>query len=179
MNCALDCPDATTTLGATVTFPFPLARPTVIALAAAAVRLTVHCVVPGAFTVPGAQLSELNCAVADTVTVAVWVCAPLVAITVTVCVLTTVLAVAVKVAVLDPAPTVTLAGTVSAALLLDSPIVIALAAALLKLTVQVDDEPAPTEFGEQLSPLNCAGAALTFNVKVCDAPPRLAVRTAV
>ena len=156
----------------------PLPRPTVIALAAAAVRLTVHCAVPGAFTVAGVQLSELNCAVADTVTVAVCVCAPLVAVTVTVCVLATVPEVAVKVAVLVPAPTVTLGGTGRAASLLANPTVRALAAALLRVTVQVVAAPVPTVFGAQLNPVNWTGE-VRFNVKVCVAPLRLAVSPAV
>ena len=156
----------------------PLARLTVIALVAAPVRLTVQTELPGAFTVPGAQLNPLNCTVAASDTVAVCVCAPLVAVTVTVCPVNTVPAVTVNVAVLDPAPTVTLAGAVRAALLLPTPIVSALAAALLKLTVQVAEAPAPKVFGVQLTPLNCAGA-LRFNVKFCVTPFRLAVRLAV
>jgi hypothetical protein len=80
--------------------------------------------------------------------------------------------------VLDPAPTVTLAGAVSAVLLLATPIVMALAAALFRLTVQVDDDPAPKVFGVQFTPLNCAGA-LRFNVKFCVTPLQLAVRPAL
>ena len=156
----------------------PLARLTVIALVAAPVRLTVQTDVPGAFTVPGAQLNPLSCTLAASVTVVVCVCAPLVAVTVTVCPVKTVPAVTVKVAVLDPAPTVTLAGAVRAALLLPTPIVIALDAALFKLTVQVADAPVPRVFGVQLTPLNCAGA-LRFNVKFCVKPFKLAVRPAV
>jgi hypothetical protein len=49
----------------------PLARLTVIALVAAPVRLTVQTEVPGAFTVPGAQLNPLSCTLAVSVTVAV------------------------------------------------------------------------------------------------------------
>ena len=179
MNCALDWPDATTTLGGMVTVPFPLPRLTVIALVAAPVRVTVHCAVPGAFTVPGVQLSALNCSVAAvTVTVAVLLCAPLVTVSVTICVVATAPAVTPKVAVLDPAANGTVAGAVSAALLLDTSIAIAATAGLFRLTVQVDTAPAPTVFGAQLNALNCIGA-LKLSVKVCEAPFKLAVSTAV
>ena len=134
--------------------------------------------VPGAFTVPGVQLNPLSCTLGVRVTVAVWLCAPLVAVTVTVCAVKTVPAVTVKVPVLDPAPTVTLAGAVSAALLLASPIVIAPVAALVRLAVQVALWPAPRVFGVQLTPLNWAGA-LRFSVKFCVTPLRLAVSAAV
>ena len=179
MNCALDWPDATTTLAGTVTFPFPLARPTVIGpVAAGPVRVRVHCAVPGALTVPGVQLRMLTCTVAATVTVAVWLCAPLVAVTVTIWAIATKFAVAVKVAVLEPVATVTLAGAVRAALLLDTPIVIALAAVLFRLTVQIVIAPVPIVFGEQLNALNCTGA-LRFSVKVCEAAFSVAVTMAL
>ena len=155
-----------------------LVKVTVIALDAAPVRLTVQTEVPGAFTVPGAQLNPLSCTLTVNVTVVVWLCAPLVAVTVTLCPVATVPAVTVKVAAADPAPTVTLAGAVSAVLLLATPTVIALVAALLRLTVQVAAAAAPKVFGVQLSPLNCAGA-LRFRVKFCVTPFELADRAAV
>jgi hypothetical protein len=178
VNCTLDWPEPTVALAGTLTLPLALVRLTVIALDAAPVRLTVQADVPGAFTVPGAQLNPLSCTLAANVTVAVWLCAPLVAVTVTVCPVATVPAVTAKVAVPDPIPTVTLAGAVNAVLLLATPTVIALAAALLRLTVQVAEAPAPKVFGVQLSPLNCAGA-LRFSVKFCVTPLELAVRAAV
>jgi hypothetical protein len=43
-----------------LTLLFPLARATVVALVAAPVKVTVQRELPGAFTVPGEQLSPLN-----------------------------------------------------------------------------------------------------------------------
>ena len=96
----------------------------------------------------------------------------------TLCPVATVPAVTVKVAAAEPTPTVTLAGAVNAVLLLATPIVIALEAALLRLTVQVAAAAAPKVLGVQLSPLNCAGA-LRFRVKFCVTPLELADRAAV
>src|SRR5439155_4154813 len=96
VNCALDCPKPTATLAGIPTLTLPLPRFTVIAFGAVPVRLAVQVEVPGAFTVPGVQLNPLNCTLAVTVTVAVWLCAPLVAVTITVCAVATVPAVTVN-----------------------------------------------------------------------------------
>ena len=66
MNCALDWPEPSVTLAGTLTLPLALVKLTVIALDAAPVRLTVQTEVPGALTVPGAQLNPLNCTDATT-----------------------------------------------------------------------------------------------------------------
>jgi len=67
--------------------------------------------------------------------------------------------VAVKVALLRPAPILTLAGTVTAALLLDRVTLAALTAAAVNVTVQVEVPGAFTVPGEQLKLLICAAAA--------------------
>ena len=88
--------------------------------------------------------------------------------------LLTVPEVAVKVAVLWPDATVTLAGTVSNALLLESVTVAALVAALFKVTVQVLDALLPRVEGAQASEVSCAGAT-RLKVLVRFTPPALAV----
>ena len=67
--------------------------------------------------------------------------------------------VAVKVALLSPVPILTLAGTVTLALLLDSVTLAALTAAAVKVTVQVELPGAFTVPGAQLKLLICAAAA--------------------
>ena len=66
---------------------------------------------------------------------------------------------AVKVALLSPAPILTLPGTVTLALLLESVTLEALTAAAVKVTVQVEVPGAFTVAGEQLKLLICAAAA--------------------
>ena len=80
-------------------------------------------------------------------------------------------------ALLWPNATVTLAGTVSTALLLASETVAALTAALFKVTVQVLDALLPKVEGVQASEESCAGAT-PLSVKVCEPPFRLAVSRA-
>jgi hypothetical protein len=77
----------------------------------------------------------------------------------------TVPVVAAKVALDWLALTVTLAGTVSAPLLLPKETTVELVAALLRDTVQVLDALLPSELGEQETELSCAGA---FPVSVND-----------
>jgi hypothetical protein len=71
VNCAVDWPEPTVRLAGTLTLPLALVKVTVIALDAAPVRLTVQTEVPGAFTVPGAQLNPLSCTLAVNVMAAV------------------------------------------------------------------------------------------------------------
>ena len=66
---------------------------------------------------------------------------------------------AVKVALLRPTPILTLPGTVTLALLLDSVTLAALTAAAVKVTVQVEVPGAFTVVGEQVKLLSCAAAA--------------------
>jgi len=67
--------------------------------------------------------------------------------------------VAVKVALLRPAPILTLEGTVTLALLLDSVALAALTVAAVNVTVQVEVPGAFTVPGEQFKLLICAAAA--------------------
>jgi hypothetical protein len=77
----------------------------------------------------------------------------------------TVAVVAAKVALLWLSATVTLAGTVSEALLLPKETTIALVAALFSETVQVLDALLPSDEGEHDTEESCAGA-LPVSVKV-------------
>jgi hypothetical protein len=86
--------------------------------------------------------------------------------------------VAEKLAVVDPVGIVTLGGTVSAALLLDKPMLTFSLAALFKDTMQIVVELLPMEDGEQEIEDRCVGA-LAASVKACEAPFRVAVRSAV
>jgi hypothetical protein len=109
--------------------------------------------------------------------VACWFRPLKVAVTIAFWLLLTVPEVAVKVAVLWPDATVTLAGTVSTALLLVSETVAALAAAWLNVTVQVLDALLPRAEGAQANEVSCAGA-LAPSVKVWETPLRVAVSRA-
>jgi hypothetical protein len=80
--------------------------------------------------------------------------------------------------VLWPDATVTLAGTVSNALLLASETAVALVAALFKVTVQVLVALLPRVEGAHASDVSCTGAT-RFRVLVRLPPPALAVATAV
>ena len=173
-------PAATVTLAGTVTFAFPLVSPTAKPpLGAASVKVAVQVELPGALTVAGLQLSPLNCATGDTVTAAVLVTPLALAVTVAVCALATVAAVAVNVAVVAPDPTVTVAGTGRAALLLDrltaNPLPVA---AFVKATVQVVVCAGDRVAGAQPTDVNCAGAE-ALSVNVLDTPAALAVSNAV
>lgn len=172
-------PADTVTLVGTVTSVLPLVRLTAKPpVGAPSVKLTVQVELPGAATVAGLQLSPLNCAAGDTVTVVVFAGLAL-AVTVTVCELETEAAVAVKVAVVIPEATVTLPGTGSAALLLDrfttSPLPVA---AFVSVTVQVVVCPDVTLGGVHATVDICAGAE-TLSVKVLETPAALAVNNAV
>jgi hypothetical protein len=75
---------------------------------------------------------------------------------------------AAKVAVVAPEATVTLAGTVTAALLLDNVTTVFPEAALFSVTVQVEVAPLVIDDELQAKELTCAGA---FTVKVVWADP--------
>ena len=83
-----------------------------------------------------------------------------------------------KFAALWPIAMVTLAGTVTSALLLLSDTVDAPVAALVSDTVQALDEFPPNVDGVQVSELNCAGAT-RFNVVGTETTPALAVTMAL
>ena len=81
-----------------------------------------------------------------------------VAVTVALCALVTVPAVAENVLLLAPESMVALAGTVTAALSLESATTAFAVAALFRLTVHVDVAPPVIVDGAQLTELTCAGA---------------------
>ena len=172
-------PAATVTLAGTVTFVLlsvsVTAKPPV---AADCVSVTVQVELPGAFTVAGLQLSELNCATGDTVTVVLLFTPPSVAVTVAVCELVTVAAVAVNVPVVAPDATVIEAATGKAELLLDRLTVVALVAALVRVTVQVVACADVRLEGEHATEDNCAGAE-AVRAKVFVTPEAVAVIVAV
>jgi hypothetical protein len=126
-------------------------------------------------TACGGWFPPLGATVTDTVLVT-----PLAAaVTDTVFVVVTVAAVPVKAAVVALAPTVTVAGTGSAASLLDRLTVSPPAeAAFVSVTVQVVVCPDDTLAGAQVTDDNCAGDE-ALNVNVFDTPAALAVNNAV
>ncbi len=77
-----------------------------------------------------------------------------------------------------PETTVTLAGTLTAELLLDSATTEFDEADLLRVTVQVDVVPLAMLAGLQLKNVTCAGVTVTDSV-VCAVPLKEAVRVAV
>lgn len=83
-----------------------------------------------------------------------------------------------KLAVIEPAEIVKPAGTVRAALSLEIAMLTVPVAALSKETVQVALALLLSEVGEQEMDESC-GAALALNVKVWEAPFRVAVNIAV
>ena len=148
-----------------------LDRFTVAALAVAFVSVTVQVALWPVPNVTGAQLSDDSCAGAARFSVKV--CELLLALAVTTAVwsVTTDPTVAVKTAVVAPAGTVTLAGTVALALLLESdtakpPV----GAAALDVTVQEEDPGAFTVPGEQLTVFNVTGGESCMIVIAAPAP---------
>ena len=75
-----------------------------------------------------------------------------------------------KVADVEPDATVTLAGTVTAVLLLESATTAAPEAALFRFTVQLDVPPLATVDGLQLRELTCADVAAATVTVVCTDP---------
>lgn len=142
------------TLAGTVMLALLLDSATLTALTAAAVKVAVQVEVPGAFTVAGEQLKLLNCAAGTRLMVDGWLWPFKVAVTVALWLLLTLPEVAVKVALPWPDATTTLAGTVSNPLLLASATVVALEAALFKVTVHVLEALLPRVEGAQASELS-------------------------
>ena len=83
-----------------------------------------------------------------------------------------------KVAAEDPAATVTEAGTLSVALLLESDTVAAEGAGWLKVTVQVEELPETKEVTSQASDVSRAGVTSEMEA-VCEELFQVAVTTAV
>lgn len=127
----------------------------------------------------GVQLTLDTCIEAVTVIVVFRAVPDADAVTVTAVLFATVPALAIKVAVLEPAATVTDAGTVKALLLSEiATLTPPLGALLLNVTVQVLIPPANTLGEAQLSPVNVMGAT-NAREKTCELPFRLAVICAV
>ncbi|MCX6634225.1 MAG: hypothetical protein NT090_03940, partial [Acidobacteria bacterium] len=146
---------------------------------AAADRETVHVADAAPVIVVGVHDKALNCGAGGwTVTVVVTLSLP-VAVIVTGWLAVTGPAVALKVALVEPAGTVTEAGTVRATLLALKVTANPLAgAALVRLTVQVLNAPEFTVEGEQASADKTAGAT-RVRLAVFDPPFRVAVSRAV
>lgn len=145
---------------------------------AAPLRVTVQVEYPGPFTLAGAQLIPLNDTVVAKSTVAVVFFPFQPAVTRAVWLVLIVPAVAWNVPLLDPAPIVTLAGTVNPPKLLDRLTVAGLVAAFVKLTVQVEFWPEFSVRGVQLNEDNC-GRATSDSEKILFTPLALAVITAL
>jgi hypothetical protein len=151
---ALLWPNATVTLAGTVSNTLLLASETVAALRAALFSVTVQVLDALLPSVEGAQAIDVSCAGPAALSVKVWE-RPL-SVPVKTAVWSEVIAatVAVNVALLSPAPILTLPGTVTLALLLVMVTLVALEAAAVKVTVQVEVPGAFTVAGEQLRLLN-------------------------
>jgi hypothetical protein len=169
------------TLLGTVTFAFPLASDTTDPPdGAVELSVTVQTEEPGAFTVPGEQFKLLRLITTGGVneSVAVWLTALSVAVTMTFSVLFTVPVDAVKFALLWPAATVTLAGTVTAALPLARATEVALVADLFNVTVQLLLALLLNDEGAQASDVSCGGGATRLRLVVCVMLFALAVMVA-
>jgi hypothetical protein len=143
---------------------------------AAWVRVTVHTLVAPALRLVGLHVSPLSSTGATSVIVAVCVLPFSVAVMVAVWLLAIVPAVAVKVAVVLPDATVTEAGTVNAAALLDS--VTVAPPVCVTVTVQVALPPDPRLAGLHVRPLSNTGATSAI-IAVCVPPFSVAVMVAV
>ena len=159
VNTALLCPTVTVTLAGTVTVGLLLDSATVLPPAGAApLSVTVQLDVPGPVTVPGAQLKVVTCSCGDTLSPVVAVLPFSEAVSVALTAVTVVSTEAVNTALLCPAVTVTLAGTVTVGLLLDSATVLPPAGAVpLSVTVQLDVPGPVTVPGAQLSNWTVSG----------------------
>ena len=151
---------ATVTDAGTVALALLLDRATVAPpVGAAALRVTVQLDVPALVKDVGVQLTPLTRTCASTVTAAVRLTPLAVAVTVAFWAVAGVPPVAVKVVLVAPAATVAEAGTLRAALLLDSVTICPPAAAtLLSVTVQVDVAPAASVAGLQETDAGATGA---------------------
>ena len=189
VNAAVALPADTVTEAGAVNAPELLDSVTVAPAVVATV--TVHVAVAAAARLLGLQVSPVTVIGATSEIAAVWVLPLNEAVMVAVCELDTVPAVAVNAAVALPAATVTEAGAVNRALLLDS--VTVAPAAVVTVTVHVALAPEPRLAGLQVKPLNAIGAASEIAavwvlplseavmVAVCelDTVPAVAVNVAV
>jgi hypothetical protein len=171
-------PETTVTPAGTVTAALLLERVTTELAVADLLRLTVQVEVAPLAMLAGLQLKDVTCAGLVTVTDTVVCAVPLkVAVRVAACAVEE-LAVARKVADAAPETTVTLAGTVTAALLLERVTTELAAAALFRFTVQVEVAPLAMLAGLQLKDVTTGAVTVTDTV-VCAVPLKVAVRVAV
>lgn len=106
--------------------------------------------------------------------------APSVAVIVGVSVAATALVVTVALAVVDPAGTVTVAGTEAlASLELRLTTVPPVGAATLRVTVAVEEDPPRTEVGDRLRPVRATGVAVIVSDLVAELPLNVAVMVVV
>jgi hypothetical protein len=141
-------------------------------------NVTVQVDVPGALTVDGAHEMPLSERPAVKVTGALALCPFKVAVSAAVCPVVIVPAIAVNVVFEALLAIVMLAGTVSAAVLLDKATVTAFKVALFSVTVQTALWPVPSVLGEQLSEESWASET-RFSVVVRLTLLALAVMVAV
>jgi hypothetical protein len=176
---ALLWPDATVMLAGTVSNPLLLASETVAALVAVVLNVTVHVLDALLPRVEGAQASDVSCAGAGAVALIVkdWETPFNVAVSRADWLAVTAATVAVNVALLSPAVILTLPGTVTLVLVLDSVTLEVLDAAAVRVTVQVEVPGAFTVAGEQVRLLSWT-AADRLMVACWLWPPRLAVTVA-
>ena len=159
MNVALVTPALIVTEAGNPTAVLPLDRLTLVELGAGFVRLTVHVELPGGVNVLGVHV-RLERAGAGGFRVSVAVCElPLnVAVkTAEVVALTAAAALAVNVALFAPVPIVTEAGTVTATFPLERLTLIALVAAPVRLTVQLELPGGVSVLGEHVRPESVGG----------------------
>jgi hypothetical protein len=174
---AVDDPALTVTALGTFAFALLLCSDTLVLLAAVPLNDTVHVEDVGGVKLDGLQLKLDSTIAGFNVTVNDFEVEPKVAvITAEVWALTAVV-VTVKLAVDDPALTVTALGTVEFALLLCSAMLVLLAAAPLKLTVQVEDAGGVKLDGLQLK-LDSTIAGFNVTVNGFEVEPKVAVITA-
>ena len=186
VNPTLVAPATTVTVAGTVTAELLLARLIVTPLlVAAALSVAVQLSVPAPVIVPLVQLSPFRAGVAAggfSCSANVFATPPALAVRVAVCAVVTDAAVAVNPALVAPDGTVTVAGKVTAELLLARLMVIPpLVAAALSVTVQLSVPPPVNDASPHISPLRTGVAAGGFSctANISDTPPALAVRVAV
>jgi hypothetical protein len=172
-------PEATVTLGEMVTAALLLESVTTVLPEAAALRFTVQFDVAPLAMLVGLQVRDVTCVVAVTVTEIVVCAVPLKdAVRVAVWAVAE-FAVAKKVADVAPEATVTLDGTVTAALLLESVTTALPVAGALRLTVQFDVAPLAMLVGLHIKDVTCGGGVTVTDIVVCAVPLKDAVRIAV
>src|ERR1035438_8876393 len=183
---ALICPAAIITLEGTVTAALLLDSATAVpAVGAVPLIVTVQLADPRPVTVPGVQLRLTTCSCGgDTLSPVVAVLPFSLAVSVALTIAAVVPAVAVNVAKVCPAATVTLEGTVTNTLLLDSETVVPPVGAVpLMVTVQLAVPGPVTVFGVQLRLVTCSccvgGDTLSPVVAVLPFSPAVSVALTV